>query len=457
VELISRAQNQEDVMLWRALKDVENGFYIDVGAADPDHFSVTSIFYQNGWTGINLEPSSVHYDQLLQKRPHDRNLRVAVDEISGEKTFFEIPGSGLSTLERSVAEQHEQGQWAVREVTVTCCTLAEICNEHVGERPVHFLKIDVEGAEERVLRGADFHRCRPWIVVVEATRPLSQTADHERWEHLLLDNAYAFAWFDGLNRFYVACEHGTRLLPHFKIPPNVFDGFLGVADVINRIGEDLKEAELRATKAEAQLAAEAHDLRNRLDQAAKAEALITQLAAEAHDLRNRLDQSERTAAAATEGLATKIANISENYGFELNRVQEELRVANETVRNAIAQYDPSVEARLREANEGRALAESWNAALRDSTSWRITRPLRGGMYLLRGRISLKEVFDYIWGRQAPVPSPHAVANSIPVEENDLLHVKFPSGQLSISPEQTAQLSPSELHLYRVLSQRIRSA
>ncbi|MGB5826076.1 MAG: FkbM family methyltransferase, partial [Pseudomonas mandelii] len=34
---ISYAQNFEDIRLWRALKTVENGFYIDVGANHPTH------------------------------------------------------------------------------------------------------------------------------------------------------------------------------------------------------------------------------------------------------------------------------------------------------------------------------------------------------------------------------------------------------------------------------------
>ncbi|RQU92579.1 FkbM family methyltransferase, partial [Burkholderia cenocepacia] len=46
--LISFAQNQEDVMLWRALGHVHNGFYIDVGAADPVDLSVTKLFYDHG-------------------------------------------------------------------------------------------------------------------------------------------------------------------------------------------------------------------------------------------------------------------------------------------------------------------------------------------------------------------------------------------------------------------------
>ena len=41
---VSHAQNFEDVMLWRALGDVKQGFYVDVGAADPVDMSVTKAF-----------------------------------------------------------------------------------------------------------------------------------------------------------------------------------------------------------------------------------------------------------------------------------------------------------------------------------------------------------------------------------------------------------------------------
>ena len=34
--MVSHAQNFEDVMLARALRDVEDGFYVDVGAWDPN-------------------------------------------------------------------------------------------------------------------------------------------------------------------------------------------------------------------------------------------------------------------------------------------------------------------------------------------------------------------------------------------------------------------------------------
>ena len=63
---ISYAQNYEDVMLWRALQHVENGFYVDVGANDPTVDSVTKAFYDRGWRGLNIEPVQLYYKKPLQ-------------------------------------------------------------------------------------------------------------------------------------------------------------------------------------------------------------------------------------------------------------------------------------------------------------------------------------------------------------------------------------------------------
>ena len=64
MSFISYAQNYEDVTLYRALRGVARGFYIDVGANDPINDSVTCAFYQRGWRGINLEPSAQWHARL---------------------------------------------------------------------------------------------------------------------------------------------------------------------------------------------------------------------------------------------------------------------------------------------------------------------------------------------------------------------------------------------------------
>jgi hypothetical protein len=55
-------------MLKRALSDIQNGFYIDIGAGDPSIDSVTKLFYDDGWHGINVEPNPKKYGELVIQR-----------------------------------------------------------------------------------------------------------------------------------------------------------------------------------------------------------------------------------------------------------------------------------------------------------------------------------------------------------------------------------------------------
>src|SRR5258708_13221371 len=73
---ISYAQNCEDVILWRALRDVDRGFYVDIGAADPKEGSVTQAFYERGWSGVNIEPQAASFERLWQARARDTNPRI---------------------------------------------------------------------------------------------------------------------------------------------------------------------------------------------------------------------------------------------------------------------------------------------------------------------------------------------------------------------------------------------
>ncbi|MGH7102685.1 MAG: FkbM family methyltransferase [Acetobacteraceae bacterium] len=222
---VSYAQNDEDILLWRALKAVAHGFYIDVGAAMVDGFSVSRAFHEHGWRGVNIEPVPEFCAELRATRPEDITLPIALGAADGERDFFTIPGTGLSTLEATIAHAHRADGRTVIAGRIAVATLAGICREY-AERPINFLKIDVEGAEAEVLAGADFSRFRPWIIVIEAIRPGRPEPSHAAWEPALIASGYRFAWFDGLNRFYIAAEHEAALAPHFDAPPNVWDAFV---------------------------------------------------------------------------------------------------------------------------------------------------------------------------------------------------------------------------------------
>lgn len=250
--VISYAQNFEDVMLWRALGHVRNGFYVDVGAQRADVDSVTRLFYEHGWRGINVEPVGQWHQELVAKRPRDVNLKVAAGRAEGEITLNVFSDTGLSTAVDTYASAHEQSGFDRQVERVPVRTLKSICEEfHVA--PIHFLKIDVEGFEADVLAGADFDLIRPWIVVVEATLPNSRITNFEVWESLLLNARYEFVYFDGLNRFYVA-EERRELQKSFLAPPNVFDDFTLSGTASNPFSTSLVEQVLALEASSSELA-----------------------------------------------------------------------------------------------------------------------------------------------------------------------------------------------------------
>jgi len=261
---ISYAQNFEDVMLWRALKHLNKGFYIDIGAWSPDLDSVTRAFYERGWHGINIEPNPELFQELQRRRPHDINLELAIGDQEGTLSMNFLTNSGLSTLDDAIAQKHQEAGFMAEHQPVQVTTLAKIWAEHVpAGQEVHFLKVDVEGFEEKVLCGNDWEKNRPWIVVVEATKPMSQEESYASWEPMLLNAGYCYAYFDGLNRFYVAKEH-SELLDALKAPPNVFDNF-----VLYR----QQEAEARAIQAEAEAAEAKQQAAEAKQQAAEAQSV----------------------------------------------------------------------------------------------------------------------------------------------------------------------------------------
>jgi FkbM family methyltransferase len=253
--LVSYAQNFEDVMLWRALNSLETGFYIDVGAAWPTKDSVTKLFYDRQWHGINVEPNPILFLELETERTRDTNLQVALSDSESSMIIHVIEDSGLSTLDPDIAQAHSASGHKVVELEVQISTLAALWAKHVPDgQEVHFLKIDVEGFERSVLLGMNWSKNRPWIVVVEATVPTSQVEVHDEWETVVTGAGYEFAYADGINRFYVANER-SELRSLFKYPPNIFDGFVRQSEV---------ESEKRAVATEVRLVHALDDLRRRV-------------------------------------------------------------------------------------------------------------------------------------------------------------------------------------------------
>lgn len=237
---VSYAQNQEDVLLLRALGHISAGFYVDVGASHPEEDSVTKAFYDRGWTGINIEPSAQTFALLNSARIYDVNLNVAVSETSGSAIFFDVPNSGLSSIAPGAGDFLAGEGFTPDRLSIRTERLETILDQY-GAETIHFLKIDVEGAEELVIKGAGLHKHRPWIILVEATLPNSNKPNHFEWDHLICDAHYHFVYFDGVNRYYIADERPEIDLA-FHVPVNVLDNYIRLSE--HRLKSRMRRLEL---------------------------------------------------------------------------------------------------------------------------------------------------------------------------------------------------------------------
>ncbi len=226
---VSYAQNREDVVLARALKHVERGRYVDVGANDPVADSVSYAFYERGWSGITVEPvPDVRGPAARGCAPGTRSSRrPSPADGDGTITLHQIADTGLSTLVDDVSDEHRGAGWEVEDITVETRRLDALLDDAGwAGQDIHFIVIDTEGAERDVLETIDLHRWRPWVLVVEATRPNGTEPTHEDWEHIVLGAGYRFCLFDGLSRFYVAEEKADELGPLLQTPANILDNYI---------------------------------------------------------------------------------------------------------------------------------------------------------------------------------------------------------------------------------------
>lgn len=148
-------------------KGYTDGFFVDVGAHDGRTINNTLHFEEKGWKGINIEPIKEVYEKLCLNRPNCVNINCAVSSVSGDREFILNKGytEMLSGLLDTFHPNHFQRLYRENMQTnsnsevihVKTKRLDEILEDHNVKR-VHYLSIDVEGAECEVIKSINFER-----------------------------------------------------------------------------------------------------------------------------------------------------------------------------------------------------------------------------------------------------------------------------------------------------------
>jgi FkbM family methyltransferase len=215
---ISYAQNREDLILDGFFDKAAKGFYVDVGANHPVHESVTKLFYDRGWWGMNIEPTEWLFKLLSADRPRDINVQVGVSDKEGSMPFREYPnGDGLSTFSAEMQKQYEKADGyfthEYREYKVPVKTLAHIFAEY-KVTTIDFMKVDIEGYEFEALNSNDWTKYRPKVLCIESNHIIKD------WHDLVKKSGYELAFFDGLNEYFVAKE-ASDVIKKFSYPDRV--------------------------------------------------------------------------------------------------------------------------------------------------------------------------------------------------------------------------------------------
>lgn len=154
---------QDKWVLETMFPGLSNGHFVDVGSGHGTIGSNSKALEARGWTGLCIDPFPVD----MEGRTCDV-LREVVFSEAGRKMAFHEAG-GLGGLAETLAAWNDRGAQAPT-VDFTTVTLDDVLIRVNAPAFIHFMSLDIEGAELEALKGFPFERVRLGALVVEHNR-----------------------------------------------------------------------------------------------------------------------------------------------------------------------------------------------------------------------------------------------------------------------------------------------
>lgn len=202
-----RAQFAEDALVWDILGGQADGFFIEVGAFDGYHLSVTYALESIGWRGLLIEAIPERAEECRARRPRSRVVNAALSRPgSAASATFTVTddryGGMLSYLhaDKEHMAMLDSQRMQRRSVSVPLTTMDELLKEHSG--PIDLASIDVEGGELAVLEGFNLHKHKPRVLLLEDNSYGRQPALGKYMEA----QPYAFVAWHEMNRVYIRAD-----------------------------------------------------------------------------------------------------------------------------------------------------------------------------------------------------------------------------------------------------------
>lgn len=189
----SYSQEGEDMIYRSCFENRKNykGFYIDVGAHHPYRFSNTVHFYQNGWRGINIEPTpgAIKLFRLFRRR--DLNLNIGINAANGTLPFYCFNEPALNSFNQKISDERVlTTRYKITNViNVKTMPLSQVLDHHLpAGQTIDFLNIDAEGLDLEVLKSNNWNKYVPLFIMVETDIDLKNLHQSEIYNYLIVRN-----------------------------------------------------------------------------------------------------------------------------------------------------------------------------------------------------------------------------------------------------------------------------
>ena len=177
-----------DMMADFFFKNKKEGIYIDVGCHHPLINNNTYPLYKRGWKGINIDIDYGAIDSFNFLRSKDTNIKIAVSDTTGEaELFFYHNRAAKNTLSKEKGFDSKEIQ------KIKTSTLNKVIENSIyKDQKINFISIDVEGYELNVLKGFDFKKYKPDLVVLELIQEGMTEFFHQNIENIQNSEVYLY-------------------------------------------------------------------------------------------------------------------------------------------------------------------------------------------------------------------------------------------------------------------------
>jgi hypothetical protein len=151
---------QDKWVIFKMFPGVTDGFFLDVGSGHGTIGSNTKALEERGWTGICVDP----FPTSMEGRTC-RLEKVVVSSVAGQRVKFHTH-AGLGGIADTLGKWKEEASKSPA-VDFTTTTLGEVLERSQAPGFIHFMSLDIEGAELEALKGIPFDRYRFGAMAIE--------------------------------------------------------------------------------------------------------------------------------------------------------------------------------------------------------------------------------------------------------------------------------------------------